>query len=128
LSSCPIYFKQALRRKMLKLGIAEREIYISMEEGAMDELTTIRQFEIVRSGILNVQCTIREECQDQGIAYSTEAWAKFWKYFVHTWIKKYKPEDWNVYGVQEDIVNRTNNPLESYNRTLNRAMGDPHPT
>ncbi|GMF50186.1 unnamed protein product [Phytophthora fragariaefolia] len=27
----------------------------------------------------------------------------------------------------EDIVNRTNNPLERYNRTLNRAMGEANP-
>ncbi|EGZ27081.1 hypothetical protein PHYSODRAFT_475293 [Phytophthora sojae] len=83
---CLFHFKQALRRKMRKLGITEREVNIAMEEGAMDELTTIHQFESVRSGIRNVQCTIREECQDQGIAFSTEAWAKFWKYFVRIWI------------------------------------------
>ncbi|KAE8912720.1 hypothetical protein PF005_g24031 [Phytophthora fragariae] len=123
---CLFHFKKALRRKMLKEGISENEVGIAMQDGAIDELTTVRPSEIIRSGIRNVKTTIMEECQDQNIPYSTEKWSKFWKYFVRTWIKKYKPEDWNVYGVQ-DIVNRTNNPLERYNRTLNRAMGEPHP-
>ncbi|KAE8964868.1 hypothetical protein PR001_g28909 [Phytophthora rubi] len=120
------HFKQALRRKMLKEGISESEVGIAMQDGAIDELTTVRPSEIIRSGIRNVKTTIMEECQDQNIPYSTEQWSKFWKYFVRTWIKQYKPEDWNVYGIQ-DIVNRTNNPLERYNRTLNRAMGELHP-
>ncbi|KAE8993213.1 hypothetical protein PR003_g19743 [Phytophthora rubi] len=127
---CFFHFKQALQRKMLKEGISEKFPYpdfvIAMQDGAIDELTTVRPSEIIRSGIRNVKTTIMEECQDQNIPYSTEKWSKFWKYFVRTWIKKYKPEDWNVYGVQ-DIANRTNNPLEQYNRTLNRPMGEPHP-
>ncbi|GMG15954.1 unnamed protein product [Phytophthora fragariaefolia] len=109
---------------MLKLGISVNEVDIAIQDGATDELTAIYLSEILRSGIRNVKITIMEKCQDRNVQYSTEGWRKVWKYFVKTWIKRFKPKDWNVYGVDEDIVNRTNNPPERYNRTLNRAMGE----
>ncbi|POM66182.1 Hypothetical protein PHPALM_17999 [Phytophthora palmivora] len=36
--------------------------------------------------------------------------------------KEFVPEWWNVHGLNEDIVNQTNNPLEKYNRMLNNAF------
>ncbi|KAG3118397.1 hypothetical protein PI125_g2926 [Phytophthora idaei] len=52
---------------------------------------------------------------------------RFWKYFEKTWIEKFKPEWWNVSGLRQDLVNRTNNPLERYNRSLNEAFSVAHP-
>jgi len=60
-------------------------------------------------------------------------WASFWLYFINTWTKIYSPELWNWghYFSQEDAdatyINRTNNPLERYNRKLHEDLGD-HPS
>ncbi|KAG3083604.1 hypothetical protein PI124_g12407 [Phytophthora idaei] len=42
----------------------------------------------------------------------------------------YPPEQWNVsayVGVNVEMQNRTNNPIESYNRRMKQAVGS-HPT
>ncbi|POM57918.1 Hypothetical protein PHPALM_37509 [Phytophthora palmivora] len=86
------HFKQALRRKMLKLKITEEEVALAMREGCIDGLTLIRRRDIVLRGIPD----------------------------------KFVPDGWNVNDLNEDFVNRTNNPLERYNRTLNYAFSVPH--
>ncbi|POM65645.1 Hypothetical protein PHPALM_18610, partial [Phytophthora palmivora] len=118
---CLFHFKQALRRKMLKLKITEEEVALAMREGCIDGLTLIRRCDIVFRGTPDVRRMIKRDCRDQ------ESWKKFWKYFTNTWIKQFVSEWWNVNGLNEDIVNRTNNPLERYNRTLNDAFSVPHP-
>ncbi|KAG6971717.1 hypothetical protein JG688_00004306 [Phytophthora aleatoria] len=35
---------------------------------------------------------------------------------------------WNVHGMDLDIVSRTNNPLERFNRELNAAIPSAHPS
>jgi hypothetical protein len=70
---------------------------------------------------------IKRDCGDLGIQYSSDKWKAFWKYFKKTWIKKSKAALRNVNGLDEDIVNRTNNPLERYNWALNEAFGNAHP-
>jgi hypothetical protein len=58
---------------------------------------------------------------------------KFWKYFISTWLVKYDPILWNVWGfeVREEyyfrVVNRTNNPLERFNRAVNDLLIHPNP-
>ncbi|POM78649.1 Hypothetical protein PHPALM_3797 [Phytophthora palmivora] len=44
-----------------------------------------------------------------------------------TWLETYPPDLWNIYVVRRQIVNRTNNPLESFHRELNARM-KPHAT
>jgi hypothetical protein len=51
------------------------------------------------------------------------------------WIKEYDPELWNVcamtsggHRVPDELVNRTNNALERYNRELNKAFPTAHPS
>jgi hypothetical protein len=39
-------------------------------------------------------------------------WSKFWSYFNRVWINKYKPQSWNVQSTIDNIINRTNNPVE----------------
>ncbi|POM81144.1 Hypothetical protein PHPALM_923 [Phytophthora palmivora] len=108
---CLFHFKQAIRRKMLK--IQTDELDLAMRPGCIDKLTVIRAI-------------IKRDCENENIVYSKENWQQFWKYFKQT-IIKLKPEWWNIYGLREDIVNRTNNPLERYNRTLNEAFLIAHP-
>jgi hypothetical protein len=98
-----------------------------MRDGCIDLLTVIRRCNIVFEGIPMVRRMIKHNCGDLGIQYSSDKWKASWKYFKKTWIKKFKTARWNVNGLDEDIVNRTNNPLERYNRTLNEAFGNAHP-
>jgi len=39
----------------------------------------------------------------------------------------YDPELWNVHGMSNRIIARTNNPLERFNREMNDAFATPHP-
>ncbi|KAG2938657.1 hypothetical protein PC116_g4672 [Phytophthora cactorum] len=61
------------------------------------------------------------------MSYSKENWMGMWRYVERTWIKKFKPEWSNVSCLRQDWVNRTNNPLELYNRSLNEAFSVAHP-
>ena len=54
---------------------------------------------------------------------------QFWTYFEKTWILRFEPVSWNITGAcaglgdAEDItVNRTNNPLERFNRELKKIF------
>ena len=63
-----------------------------------------------------------------------EKMAKFWQYFNHTWIKLHKPDLWNIHSAlqSEDsetvLINRTNNPVERFNRRMNELLPTPHPS
>ena len=64
--------------------------------------------------------------------YVTE-FNSFWKYFVETWMERYSPKDWNINAQifadgEALIINRTNNPLERFNRTMNQMFTVAHPT
>jgi hypothetical protein len=57
----------------------------------------------------------------------------FWNYFRSTWCQRYNPQTWNVNAfLQEDaeimMINRTDNPLERFNRRMNQAFPTAHPT
>ncbi|POM81827.1 Hypothetical protein PHPALM_144 [Phytophthora palmivora] len=54
----------------------------------------------------------------------------FWHYFTRTWMKTFPSALWNVnlfMATYVDMHNRTNNPIESYNRRVKQAIGV-HPT
>jgi hypothetical protein len=56
---------------------------------------------------------------------------RFWSYFENTWIRSYDPKTWNVHDVVENeinFINRTNNPVERLNRTLNAEFPNDHPS
>ncbi|KAE9037956.1 hypothetical protein PR002_g6280 [Phytophthora rubi] len=89
---CLFHFKQAIRRKMLKLHISEEEVYLAMREGSFDRLTVIPRSDITGQGKRDVRARLKRDCLAAGISYSKEIWKRFWKYFENTWIKKFKPE------------------------------------
>ncbi|OWZ16290.1 hypothetical protein PHMEG_0009931 [Phytophthora megakarya] len=124
---CLFHFKQALRRKMFKLKITDLEVELAMREGCIDRLTIVRRMDVPLQGVHDVRFLIKRDCRARCIGYSRDNWKKFWKYFKNIWIHKFKPEWWNINGIHEDIVNRTNNPLERYNRILNSAFSGAHP-
>jgi hypothetical protein len=71
---------------------------------------------------------VKERCTEEGIAHSASKWTKFWMYFRKIWLELFPPSNWNVHGIRRDVVARTNNPLERFNRELNAAFGTPHPS
>lgn len=58
---------------------------------------------------------------------------EFWAYFIETWCDgRYKITDWNIYALlgkeeEGELINRTNNALERYNRVLKSKFRAPHP-
>ena len=59
----------------------------------------------------------------------------YFVYFMRVWMGIFGPEYWSIYGrrgidVNDDytLINRTNNPLERYNRTLGEHFVHAHPT
>ncbi|KAE8964032.1 hypothetical protein PR001_g29186 [Phytophthora rubi] len=125
---CLFHFKQAVRRRMkTTYGIPDAEIRIAMAKGVLDVLTVIDPKFVPLQGIRWVKKTIRTQCVAAGIAYSRTKWKQFWGYFRATWLERYNIEDWNVHGLGNDLIARTNNPLERFHRELNRAFPTPHP-
>ncbi|KAG4224194.1 hypothetical protein PC116_g27348 [Phytophthora cactorum] len=79
-----------------------------------------------RDGVAWVKNKIKQRCEAQNVPYSRSKWNQFWNYFQKTWIEMFPPDLWNIYGVQREIVNRTNNPLERFHREVNaRLKGQP---
>ncbi|KAF4137405.1 hypothetical protein GN958_ATG13404 [Phytophthora infestans] len=122
---CPFHFEQALRRKILQLRITGNEVM--MRKGCIDRLTIIRRMNISPPSVDEVRSMIKRDYYEKEISYSRDNWKQFWKHFKKIWINKSKPEWWNISSVRKDIFNRTNNPLERYNRTLNSTFPGSHP-
>jgi hypothetical protein len=95
--------------------ITEAVVNLAMQDGC-------RRCNIVFETIPRVRRMIKRDCGDLGIHYSSDKLKAFWEYFKKTWIKKFKAAWWKVNGLDEDITNRTNNPLEGYNCTLNEIL------
>jgi hypothetical protein len=125
---CYFHFKQACKRKMGKLYIPTQEICIAMSKGVLDMLTIVDPVKIRLQGIAWVSAKIKARCGEESIGYSSTKWDSFWKYLRKTWLVLLPPKLWNVYGIKRDLVARTNNPLERFNRELNSAFSTPRPS
>jgi len=116
---CEFHWKQALRRKLMEFGIPAKEVtnFIG-ESGKINILLIIPIDEIVTKGIPFVRSLVDES------EYKT-AYHNFWNYFTKTWMNDYNPQLWNLNSFAESddiLMNRTNNPLERYNRRLNELI------
>jgi hypothetical protein len=80
LVGCLFHFKQALQRKMKKLGINEKEIQFFMKPGNLDILCII-PIEQMKIGIQYVKSLLEVS--------NKQKWVQFWNYFERTWIKRY---------------------------------------
>lgn len=125
---CMFHFKQALQKRLKKLRIPKAEIAIAMTKGVVDMLTVIDPERIESHGITWVKREIKARCTSVDLRYSRLKWREFWVYFRRTWISKYPPSLWNVFGLDNQLVARTNNPLERFNRELNTVISTPHPS
>ncbi|OWZ00963.1 hypothetical protein PHMEG_00027739, partial [Phytophthora megakarya] len=78
-------------------------------------------------GIDHVSNRLKAALEERNLTYSQDKWKSFWEYFKPTWLDRFPPTLWNVRGVNRQIVNRTNNPLERYNRELNNEFATRRP-
>ncbi|KAG3032222.1 hypothetical protein PC121_g4092 [Phytophthora cactorum] len=121
---CLFHWKQALRRKMVELRIARPQISAVLRPGVIDVLTIIPVDQIADKGIHFV----RAQMDETG---NKTKWDAFWRYFRKTWMKSYGAGLWNVNSMTEsgiDLQNRTNNPLEGYNRAFGDRFTVKHPS
>ncbi|OWZ16667.1 hypothetical protein PHMEG_0009504 [Phytophthora megakarya] len=98
--------------------ISSEAVKIAFAPGFLDLLTVIPQHKIGGPGI---RCVTRKN-------QARSKQDKFWRYYKKTWLTKYKPQDWNVHGIDKPLFSRTNNPLERFNREINAAVSSPHPS
>lgn len=123
---CLFHFKQALGRKLKEFGIPKGLINALIgPEGVMNMLTEIPISEMEK-GI--EYCRWKTDSIDHLAKLNS-----FWKYFRSTWLVRYRPEDWNVESYRNEdtlltLINRTNNPLERFNRKMNQAFPNAHPS
>ena len=114
---CLFHLKQAWRRYLVKkLRMDEGSVTTAMKIGSLDLLSVIPREEVVEYGIPFLRSVLEAGKEPKTVAL----WDKFWEYFHNTWISML--ESWNIcIGDDEyiDLVNRTNNGLERYNRKFN---------
>ena len=61
INGCLFHWKQAIRRKMLKLHIKEEQVSMAMEKNVMDILTIIPRNEVRTTGIAYVMSILDPE-------------------------------------------------------------------
>jgi hypothetical protein len=140
---CYFHWKQALRRKLKELKVPKDLITKLMGDKGLINILTVLQYDEISKCIEYIRYKMAEG------EYKSE-FDKFWSYFVKIWMKKttryddksglYLFNSWNMSHLvgptgllAEDenghdvSVNRTNNPLERFNRLMNEKIPR-HPT
>lgn len=120
---CLFHWKQALRKNMLHVRVPVAHIKEAMKPGVLDLLTVVPAKNLAK-GIKHVQGLINTDG-------AKKPWADFWRYFERTWVKSFPFDTWNVSKMLASkikMINRTNNPLESYNRFFGDMFPVHHPT
>ena len=96
---CLFHWKQALRRKLLKLKINEKSVHIAMKSGCLDLLSIINKKDIPTAiNYLKTIIPINEE---------SEKWNEFFIYFNKIWINEDYFEMWNNFKVTVYQMTRT---------------------
>lgn len=113
---CFFHFKQALLKRMKKIGMNEENI--NKISNDLNFLTILKKKEL-QKGLSYLEA----------IYNSTEPkFKKFLNYFKKVWLKKFPFELWNInFKGNKKLITRTNNPLERYNRRLNEQFSTSHP-
>lgn len=115
LHGCYFHLKQAILRKLINFKISNTNTNIILQ--SIELLTLIPVSQIPAAIQFIKQKTESEDKLD-----------KFWIYFEKTWLKRFDPTMWNSSNLGDgDMINRTNNALERYNRRLNDNFLNAHP-
>ncbi|OWZ13459.1 hypothetical protein PHMEG_00013211 [Phytophthora megakarya] len=84
----------------------------------LDTLTVVK-LEQVKRGIKWAKREVKQRYALAHIPYSTEKWA---------WLEFDPIDVWNVHGLNNELIARTNNTLERFNRELNTKFPTPRPS
>ncbi|KAJ8569450.1 hypothetical protein ON010_g5811 [Phytophthora cinnamomi] len=120
-------FKKACLNRMERLEISEEAINFAMEKGVLDMLASIPPDRVATAGIAWVKQQIKTKCDGAGVPYAQQQWRSFWNYFRRIWIAQFPPALWNLYGLTNNVIARTNNPLEQFQRDLDSAFASSDP-
>lgn len=96
-----------------------------MRNGYLDVLTLIPHQEICTVGFDYLKAELNLTSAEDMAKLNT-----FFAYFRRTWTGLFNPDHWNISTYidnQVTIANRTNNPLESYNKHCNSLFTNAHP-
>lgn len=119
---CLFHFKQALRRKLIKLRIPDEQIHQVMQKNMLERLTKVNKNQI-NMAISQIRSEVNET------PYQSK-WDDFYKYFLGTWMNKFDFCIWNISDRDGDdlrSISMTNNGLENFNRQLNLEFSTAHP-
>jgi hypothetical protein len=114
LHGCLFHWKQALARKLVTRELSNEEANEVLQK--ISFLTALPPNEILAA----VEYAKAKLADDARLT-------PFWHYFVQTWCMKFPPTLWTYSSMSQSIRNRTNNPLERYNRRLNERFPCRHP-
>jgi hypothetical protein len=113
---CFFHFRQAIHRKMKKLGISD--------DAASTCMGLMGRFMEVSDQALDGQIHEMESHPQ----LCSSSWKVFWAYFRDTWMKRFPPALWRVNTKEDEVLaGRTNNCLERYNRRLGDKFLNSHP-
>ncbi|EEY56900.1 uncharacterized protein PITG_10439 [Phytophthora infestans T30-4] len=62
-----------------------------------------------------------------GFPYAQDPWNSLWVYFQRVWISQFSPAVWNMHGLNNSIIVRTNSPLDHFQRELESSFTAPDP-
>ena len=116
---CFFHLKQAWRKYLLEKCHIDREtVKFAMQVGMLDLMCVIPAEEVLAHGIPYLRSIFGANLSKR----EHEKWEKFWQYFERQWMPILS--SWNVAHLENDgeyydIINRTNNGLERYNRHYN---------
>jgi hypothetical protein len=122
---CVFHKKQAVRRMMLsdKCCFPRELVHQLMGPGGDFEVVLVVPKDLVPRALAYVRSKIDTE------KYHVAKVDAFFAYYEKTWLKYYRWEDWTLYFfaqkamrgelTEEDLINVTNNALESFNRYFN---------
>ena len=104
---------------MEDLHISDKSMNVAFSDGVLDLLTVLPHDDGVSKGIPFIRFIIEEGLSPEEV----KLWEHFWEYWMKQWLplldvlSLFDPTGEN--SGFKDVVNRTNNALESYNRRFN---------
>jgi len=142
-NGCSFHWKQCNRRKLGELRIPKELITILIGSEGLINFLVVLKYEEIPKGIAYIRAHMNE-------GPYMKSFDQFWSYFAKTWMKKslhysdnsgrFLFTSWNISHLidakgrlaenengHDVMVNRTNNPLERFNRKLNERIPT-HPT
>ncbi|POM62819.1 LOW QUALITY PROTEIN: hypothetical protein PHPALM_27970 [Phytophthora palmivora] len=117
-------FVDCLRCVMKRFPFPDVECGIVMTRGIIDVLTVL-DHSLMEQVTKYVKREIRQRCYVAGIFYSNAKWRD---YFKTTWLEQYEVNVWNVFGLSNALIVRTNNPIARFNRESNDRFPKSRPS